>query len=301
MNDASNCGTCGHSCLYGTCRAGVCQAFEALSENGPSNFEATPTGYYEASSVEVEHVVSSGAITGYGGSYSDVIGNDGFAVWSAPTGTITWGGPTFDNLLSVPVPPGQPPTSLALSASGVAWTDPAGNLLNYDPNTKVVQTVAVSAYDSPGTCALSNEVSDGVFFEMANGYVFRWDGYHANAVAGIAQVPPGSAALAADATSLYLGDPNGGVYSVAATGGPLTTLTNVSAAVASLEVDGSGGLYILTSAGLARYDLKSGQVTTLSTVGAGTGSRCHALAVAPTEYVWSGEVQGAYAIWALAR
>ena len=300
MADATDCGTCGHGCLSGACSAGVCQAFHFDGERGPINFARIPTGYYLATEGDIEHVSSAGTL-GTGGSYADVAGTDAFVIWSTPSGTVTMEGPTFEDPVSIPVPAGHAPTSLVLGRIGPAWTDSSGNLLSNDGETKLTTVVATTGYDSPGLCALWSPFALPLFFELANGAVFAWDTLHANAVYEVTQVPPGSEALAAAGNTLYLGDPNGVVYCVATSGGPLTTLTTMSAAVVSLDVDGSGGLYILTTAGLARYDLASGAVTTLSSVGAGTGSRCHALAVSPTAIVWSGEVQGAFSVWAIAR
>ncbi len=300
MTDPYNCGTCGHGCLNGTCSGGVCQAFHVEGEQGPQVFDATSTGYYEASNTDIEHVSTTGGF-GTGGSYTDIIGTDGFAVWSTPAGTITTGGPHFDSPVAVPVPAGHAPMSLALAAYGVAWTDSSGNLLAYDFGTKTTQIVANTGLDSPGLCAVSTPAANQVFFELATGNVFRWDGVHPNDASGITRVAAGSAAMTDDANTLYLGDPSGVVSSVPAMGGALTTLTKASAPVVSLALDFSGGLYILTTTGLERYDLASGNVSALSSVGAGAGSGCHALAVAPTEVVWSAEVQGAYAIWGIAR
>ena len=300
-DDPYNCGACGHSCLHGACSAGACQPFRDSTERGPQSFASYYAGYYEASGEEITYAPYAGLGHAIGGMYADVATTGGGdAAWNDVAGDLVWADPGLVDPVSIPVPAGHSPVSLAFSPIGIAWTDASGNLFNSDlGNPSAV--LEASTDGSPGTCAYSGG-QRFVLFETSSGNVWRWDGYHQNAVTHIAQVAPNSAALMTDTggSTAYLGDSSGAVFSIPTAGGALTKLTTRPAAVASLAVDGNGGLYILTDAGLDRYDLASGAVTSLATVGAG-GSRCHALILTPTEYFWSGAVQGVFGIYALAR
>jgi len=240
--DPNNCGVCGHSCLGGTCGAGLC----------------TPNTL--ASMYQLQDIKAGNGNVFFIGALSNIVQFP--SVYSTPSG----GGSVsqVDQSLSFA------PEALAIDSSSIYWSDNQQDLLYSSPvngGTGLPFSVGSTAMDNPlpfGVVAFGPNVYWGGMADAGVGSITvrPLNGNNPPVVIATGAWMPNG--LAADNGSVYWTDSiHGNIYRVGINGGTIQTVATAQTGAAGIAVDGNNIYWAAAQTGFVVAQPLDGGLSTI--------------------------------------